>query len=339
MLNYRLLVLISVLSFGSSAFADQLLMKNGSRIIGTLVSAEGERVVFNTPFAGDIEITEGNIETIITDTEVTLLMKDGRAYRNKRIVLGEGDLIAMSDDGPAVHFSVADVDMVNPEPWQLGDGYKWFGEFNIVADLERGNTDSDEMDVDFKSVWRSLEDRYTMSGTMELDEASGVKNKDNWQSRNKYDRFSAADPDNYWGVQAVFAYDRFADLDLRTTVGPYIGRQFYDGRLLDLSGEVGVVYVDEQFDVAEDGDFWGGNWELRVTSDILLKTELYLNQFGVLNFEDINGVLVDTIIGIKLPLFYGIQAALEATYEYDGGAVDEVDKLDRTYNFKLGYSW
>jgi hypothetical protein len=339
MLNYRLLVLICVLSFGSSAFADQLLMKNGSRIIGTLVSAEGERVVFNTPFAGDIEITEGNIETIITDTEVTLLMKDGRAYRNKRIVLGEDDLIAMSDDGPAVHFNVADVDMVNPDPWRLGDGYKWFGDFNIVADLERGNTDSDELDVDFKSVWRSLEDRYTMSGTLELDEASGEKNKDNWQSRNKYDRFSAADPNNYWGVQAVFAYDRFADLDLRTTVGPYIGRQFYDGRLLDLSGEVGVVYVDEQFDVAEDGDFWGGNWELRVTSDILLKTELYLNQFGVLNFEDINGVLVDTIIGIKLPLFYGIQAALEATYEYDGGAVDDVDKLDRTYNFKLGYSW
>ncbi len=339
MLNYRLLVLISVLSFGSSAFADQLLMKNGSRIIGTLVSAEGEKVIFNTPFAGDIVITEGNIDTIITDTEVTLLMKDGRAYRNKRIVLGESDLIAMSDDGPAVHFNVADVDMVNPHPWQLGDGYKWFGEFNIVADLERGNTDSDEMDVDFKSVWRSLEDRYTMSGTMELDEASGVKNKDNWQSRNKYDRFSAVDPDNYWGVQAVFAYDRFADLDLRTTVGPYIGRQFYDGRLLDLSGEVGVVYVDEQFDVAEDGDFWGSNWELRVTSDFISRTELYLDQFGVLNFEDINGVLVDTSVGIKLPIFYGIQAALEVKYEYDGGAVEEVDDLDKTYNFKIGYSW
>jgi hypothetical protein len=339
MLKYRLLVLIGVLAFGSNTFADQLLMKNGSRIIGTLVSAGSEKVIFNTPFAGDIEISEGNIETIITDSEVTLLMKDGTAYRDKRIVLGEGDLIAMSDDGPAVHFNVADVSMVNPEPWQLGDGYKWFGEINTVAVLERGNTDSDEWDVDFNSVWRSLEDRYTIRGVLELDEANGEKNKDNWQVRNKYDRFSAADPDNYWGVQAVFAYDRFADLDLRTTVGPYIGRQFYDGKRLDLSGEVGVVYVDEQFDVAEDGDFYGGNWELRVTSDFISSTELYLDQFGVLNFEDINGVLVDTIIGIKLPILYGIQAAVEVKYEYDGGAVDDVDELDRTYNFKIGYSW
>jgi hypothetical protein len=339
MLKYRLLALIAVLVSGSGALADELLMKNGSRIIGTLVSAKADKVVFNTPFAGDITIKNGNIATIITDTDVTLLMKDGNAYRDKRIVLGENDLVAMSDDGPAVHFKVADVSMVNPEPWQLGDGYKWFGEANIVADLERGNTETDEYDVDFKSVWRSLEDRYTMRGTMEIDEANGEKNKDNWQSRNKYDRFSSRDADNYWGVQAAFAYDKFADLDLRTTVGPYIGRQFYDGSILDLSGEVGVVYVDEQFEVSEDDDFWGTNWELRVTSDIILKTELYLDQFGILNFDDIEGVLVDTVIGIKLPVYHGIQAAVEMKYEYDGGAVNGVDELDRTYNFKIGYSW
>jgi hypothetical protein len=339
MLKYRLLVLIAVLVSGSGALADELLMKNGSRIIGTLVSAEPGKLIFSTPFAGDITIRKGNIETVITDTDVTLLMKDGNAYRDKRIVLGEHDLVAMSDDGAPVHFKVADVSMVNPEPWQLGDGYKWFGEFNTVAVLERGNTDTDELDVDFKSVWRSLKDRYTMRGVLEIDKANGEKNKDNWQLRNKYDRFSTTDPDNYWGVQAVFAYDAFADLDLRTTVGPYIGRQFYDGRLLDLSGEVGLVYVDEQFDVAEDDDFWGGNWELRVTSDFVSSTELYLDQYGVLNFDDINGVLVDTIIGIKFPLLYGIQAALEVKYEYDGGAVEEVDDLDKTYNFKIGYSW
>jgi len=339
MLKYRLLVLISVFAVGSSAFADQLLMKNGSRIIGTLVSAGGEKVIFNTPFAGDIEIAEGNIETIITDSKVTLLMKDGTAYRDKRIVLSDDGLVAMSDDGPAVRFEVTDIDMVNPEPWQVGDGYKWFGEFNTAALFERGNTDTDELDVDLESVWRSLEDRYTIRGALELDEANGEKNKDNWQLRNKYDRFSAADPDNYWGVQAVFAYDKFADLDLRTTVGPYVGRQFYDGKLLNLSGEVGIVYVDEQFNLAEDNDFWGSNWELRVTSNFVSRTELYLDQFGVLNFEDINGVLVDTIIGIRLPLFYGIQAAVEMKYEYDGGAVEGVDDLDRTYNIKIGYSW
>jgi hypothetical protein len=137
----------------------------------------------------------------------------------------------------------------------------------------------------------------------------------------------------------VFFHDEFADLDLRTTVGPYIGRQFYESNLLTLSGEVGVVYVDEQFDIAEDDNFYGGNWELMVTSDIIPKTELYVEQMGVLNFDDIDGVLLDTIVGIKLPLLYGFQTAFEAKFEYDGGAVGDVDTMDETYSFKFGYTW
>ncbi len=339
MYKKQLVTAITVLLISAVAYADELVMNNGSRIIGTLVSAGGGKVVFNTPFAGDISINEDNIKLILTDTDVTLLMKDGASYRDKRIVMADDGLVAMSDDEPPIRFEVLEIELINPEPWQLGEGYKWFGEANTAALLERGNTDSDELDIDFKTIWRSLADRYTVRGTMELDEANGEKNKNNWQVRNKYDRFSDTDPDNYWGVQAVFAYDEFADLDLRTTVGPYIGRQFYENGLLTLSGEVGVVYVDEQFEVAEDNDFYGANWELNMTSDIIPRTELYIEQFGVLNFEDVNGVIVDTIIGIKLPIIYGFQASVEAKFEYDGGAVEGVDDLDETYNFKIGYSW
>lgn len=339
MYKKQLVAALSAMLISAGSQADELIMNNGSRIIGTLISADSGKVVFNTPFAGDIDIVEGNIKTIITDTNVTLLMKDGRAYKDKRIVLAEEGLVAMSDDEPPIRFEVMEIEMVNPEPWQLGEGYKWFGEANTAALLERGNTDSDEMDLDFKSIWRSLVDRYTVRGIMELDEANGEKNKNNWRLRNKYDRFSDTDPDNYWGVQAVFAYDEFADLDLRTTVGPYIGREFYGSDLLTLSGEVGVVYVDEQFDVAEDDDFYGGNWELSITSDIIPRTELYIQQYGVLNFDEIDGVLLDTIIGIKLPILYGFQASVEAKFEYDGGAVVGVDDLDETYSFKIGYSW
>ncbi len=41
--------------------ADELLMKNGSRLIGTLVSAENGSVKFKTPFAGELKIKLKNI--------------------------------------------------------------------------------------------------------------------------------------------------------------------------------------------------------------------------------------------------------------------------------------
>ena len=333
------LTLISLVVFTTVASADELLMKNGSRLVGTLVSSDENNVVFNTPFSGDITINQVNIETIITEDQVTLLMQDGTIYRDKAIVSQEDSLIVFDEGEKPISFAVGDIKMINPEPWRLGDGYKWFGQVNVALESERGNSDSDELDADMESIWRSLEDRYTIRGSWEIDETNGDRNKNNWKLRNKYDRFSKQDPDNYYGAQIAFEHDEFADLDLRTAVGPYIGRQFYEGDYLALQGEVGVVYVDEQFDVAEDGDFWGANWELRLSSGIIPKTELYVNQDGVVNLNGPEDSIVNTTVGIKFPLLFGLQAAFEALYEYDGGAVDDVDDTDETYNFKLGYSW
>lgn len=319
--------------------ADEMIMKNGSRLIGEIVSAEAGHIVFKTPFAGEITIASVNVLQVSTTDPVTLKMTDGTIYREKQIVSTEQGAAVRSEGEAPVFFEPGDIKYVNPEPWLLGDGYKWFGDANTTALLERGNTDTDEVDADFKSIWRSLADRYTVRGAYEMDKANGEKNKYQWRVRGKYDRFNNEDPDTYYGGQLVFFHDEFADLDLRTTMGPYIGRQFFESSLLTLSGEVGVVYVDEQFDMAEDDDFYGGNWELMVTSDIIPKTEVYIEQVGVINFDEIDGVLVDTIVGIRLPLLYGFQTAFEAKFEYDGGAVGDIDEMDETYNFKLGYTW
>jgi putative salt-induced outer membrane protein YdiY len=331
------LVLVSVL-LAATANADELIMKNGSRLIGKLISAGGGTVVLDTPFAGQLNIKSENIESITTDESVTVMMKDGEIFREKQIVATASTVEISNGDTPRT-YPVTDIDLINPEPWLLGEGYKWFGKASTALAIERGNTDTDELDVSGESIWRSLVDRYTVRGSYERDEANGEKNKNQWTLRSKYDRFRQKNPSDYYGIQVYFKHDEFADLDLRTGIGPYIGRQFYESSLLSLSGEIGLVYVDEQFDVAEDNDFVGGNWELRLTSDIIPRTEFYVNQDGVLNFDDADSMLVNTTIGLGLPIIYGVEAALEAKFEYDGGAVEGVDEWDQTYSFRLGYKW
>ena len=331
--------LLGVALMANLAAADELLMINGSRLIGTLVSASESEVIFDTPFAGEITLKQENIEKILTTEGVTLLMNDDRVYRNKKIIEEEGELIVLDQNAAPVQLELADIQFINPEPWRLGEGYKWFGQVNAAIESERGNSDSDELDVDFESIWRSLEDRFTIRGLVELDRNNGDKTKDTWWVRNKYDRFSTEDPDNYFGYQIYFEYDKFADLDLRTMTGPYIGRQFFENDILNMHAEVGVVYVDEQFDVAEDSDFWGSSWEVRLTSGIIPKFELYLDQAGVLNLNDTADSIANTTFGIRFPLIFGLQAAAEAKWEYDGGAAEGVDDTDETYNFKLGYAW
>lgn len=323
----------------TAASADEIFTENGSRLTGTLVSASDNEVVFETPFAGEITLKQANIKKIITQSPVTLLMEDGSVYRDKDIIADEESIFVLKDNQQHAIFDVADIQLVNPEPWLLGEGYKWFGIFETTIESNRGNTDSDKVDVELESIWRSLVDRYTIRAGWEIDEADGDQIKSNWRLRNKYDRFVRNNTDNYYGIQLFFEHNKFADLDLRSTLGPYFGRQFFETEYLNLHGELGVVYVDEQFDEAEDDGHMGGTWEIRIVSGIIPNAELYFDHAGILNVEDISDVITKTRIGLRYPLFYGFTAAADVSHEYDGGAVEGVQDTDESYNIRMGYRW
>ena len=340
MKTIRIFLTLGFTTLCCSSFADEVYMKNGSKLVGTLKQAEGESVVFNTPFAGDITINQANIERIITENLVTIMMKDGAIYHDRRIDVSEEHLVATAENQPPVGFATADIEMINPEPWKMGEGYEWTGNTSAALESERGNSDSDEWDIDARLVLRSLINRYTFDGEMEIEENGGEKTSDDWKMLWKYDRFNQPRSPNYRGVNARFEYDKFADLDLRTTLGVHIGRQFMRRDILTLQGELGPVWVDEQFNVAEDNDFPGALWALEATSDVLgFGTTLYVNHDGILNFDDAADLILNTTIGIRFPLVLGFETRFEAKYEYDGGAVEDVDNLDETYKFRIGYAW
>lgn len=336
----RMLTLLALMAFAFNVGADELTMKNGSRLVGTLVSAGDDVVTFDTPFAGTLSIKLENIEHVVTASPVTVQMEDGQVFYDRTIDDRDGQLVVIGEGEPEAIYTAADIDMINPEPWKLGVGYRWTGDVSAALESERGNSDTDELDVAAKTEWLSLVDRYTIRYAQELDKNEGTKTTDNWNAKFQYDRFLVSNPVNYWGIKAWFEYDKFQDLDLRSIVGPHIGRQFFDNGKLSLRGELGPVYVDERFDVAEDDDYVGALWQFQATSDILgFGTTLYANHDGLLNFEETDNVLLNTRLGIKMPLIYGFQTSFETLWEYDGGAVEGVDEWDKTYNFRIGYAW
>ena len=338
--NAAVLAVLVTLGFVAGAQADQLVLKNGSVLVGELVSATADKIVYDTPFAGRISIKQENIVSITTDKPVTLKLKNGAVYRGAYIATSEDEITVRSEGGAPVPFEPVDIEKVNPEPWEIGEGYKWSGRVMLAVELERGNGDTDEWALDVESVWRSLVDRYTLEADLDYEESGGRRTDNNWTLLGKYDRFLAGDPDNYWGVKTLFEHDEFADLDLRTTAGPYIGRQFFDTDRMRLQAELGPVYVDENFDEARDQEWWGASWVLRAESDVVgLDSTLYLKHDGTLNLEQTSDLILNTTIGIRFPLLHGFETAFEAEYEYDGGAVDGVDELDETYNWKLGFAW
>ena len=117
-----------------------------------MVSSEAGQLLFRTPFAGIIRVSSKNVLEVRTDKPVTIKMTDGTIYKDKLIVSSDQGT-AVRDKGEApIFFKPGDVELANPDAWQLGEGYKWYGELNSAIGMERGNTDSDEFDFDFKSI-------------------------------------------------------------------------------------------------------------------------------------------------------------------------------------------
>jgi hypothetical protein len=317
---------------------DEILLKNGSRILGTVTKARDGVFEVDTEFAGTISIDRTKVESLNLHGSLTVLMEDGSTIRDQAIFVEEAGITVTTETGDQRTYAAHDVSILDPEPWELGVGYKFSGLVNVSSSVEKGNSDTDEIDYKAETVWRSLRDRYTVKMHGELDEANGTRNVANTRITGKYDYF--LEGDNYWGIKLAAKKDEFADLDLRAYIGPYYGRQFHERRIFTFSGEVGVTYVTEDFIVAESQQYPGAQWEVNLTSDYLgLGSRLYVEQGGIWNLKEREDIILNTTLGVSIPLLGRLEAAAEIFLEYDSGAVKDVEELDQTYKLRIGYTW
>ncbi|MEH6583220.1 MAG: DUF481 domain-containing protein, partial [Halioglobus sp.] len=214
-----------VLSFSAVAYAeeaaeavaeaaaeplDMVLLKNGSKVFGTITSARDGVIVLETDFAGTLNIDATTVDSMTSQGSLVVQLADGYVIRDQPVIVEEDSLLVTLDSGEERPYSMSDVLLMNPEPWELGDGYKPFGLVSFAWALERGNSDTDELDYKLESYWRSLEDRYTLKLNGEIDETNGLKNADNWQVVGKYDYF--LERENYVGAKLAAEQDEFQDL-------------------------------------------------------------------------------------------------------------------------------
>jgi putative salt-induced outer membrane protein YdiY len=321
---------------GQVAAADRIALKDGSVVFGTVTDADGGVVKVETDFAGTLAIEQEQIASLRTEAPFTLQLDDGTVIESRPLAVENSQLV---DLGTGASYAIDDLTRVNPEPWELGNGYHWTGLASAGLSIEQGNTDTRELDYKIESIWTSLLDRITLRLIGEYDEANSEKNAENWIFTSKYDRF-VEDEDWYWGAHAIFEHDEFADTDLRTTVGPYLGNRFFTDPVFTMEAEVGFAYVWEEFIVAEDQEYAAMTWHLNMSSNWLGDgTRLYFQQTGTWDLEQTSDVLINSTAGLSVPLLLNIEGAAEVILKYDSGAVDNVESLDQTYRFRLGYSW
>ena len=74
----EVVALILFLGLASAVFADQITLKNGDRLTGTVVKSDGKVLVLHTEFAGDVTLQFAAITQITTDKPLHVALKDGQ---------------------------------------------------------------------------------------------------------------------------------------------------------------------------------------------------------------------------------------------------------------------
>ena len=349
----------------------RIVLMDQSVIWGEVIDIREGEVVVETQWLGEVSIDLTAIMLLESDQEIELLTKDQNKFALSSLQVVEGVVVLEDKENLAVD----ELYVANPEDWEEGRGYSLEGRVTSAVEFLRGNTSTDQFNANFETILRSQRDRITFRGDYAETRAvvlspeydalgepvlddngdqavtkTSTPTIDNWAIVGKYDYF-LSNSQNYLGVNLGVNADRFADIERRAYIGPYFGRKLFVDKTYQLDAELGLSYVETDF-IERDYDddpvaanspdnyFTGIN--LNFTGETELfdgALNLYLRQTNILNVSDMDKSIYRTTFGLRFPLLFGLEAAAEASADYDGGAAPGKEKLDEALRFRIGYNW
>ena len=142
----RLLLPLFCLLLPVSGWSDEVFLKNGDRLTGTVKTTKEGKLMVKTSYAGDIGIALKDIQRVVTEKPVSVTLDDETTLTG---ILsspdGAGMRIAADVDQEARTVAMEQITAITiPEI----PGVKIKGSSNVGLDMNRGNTDQDTYHVD-----------------------------------------------------------------------------------------------------------------------------------------------------------------------------------------------
>ena len=333
-----------------------------SVIYGEITDIHDGELYVTTEWMGEVTIALSSVLQLVSNQDIELLTTEQEKLALSSFMISDGEVVLDAAD----NLTVDQLDVANPEEWEQGHGYRITGRVTSAIEYNRGNTETDKLNLDAESIFESRRDRITLradyeessalvvekddNGDPALDDVGNVIKKseptaDNWRVEGKYDYF-LSEPRNYLGSTLGFRSNEFADIDRRSYISAYFGRKILTRETLTFDAEVGFSYVDTDFTESEndteseDESYTGLN--VNFSAEALLfdsNVTLYFRQANIINLSSAQKSIYRTKVGLRFPLLLGLEAAAEATADYDGGAAEGKEKLDQTLKFRIGYTW
>jgi putative salt-induced outer membrane protein len=237
------------------AFADQITLKNGDRLTGTIEKSDEKQLVIKTEFAGEVTVQWPAVQEIKSDQQLHVGLKNGQTVVGP-VSTTDGRIEVSTKttgnvEAPKENIAVmrSDAEQAAWEKLQHpGLLQGWAGGVNVGFGLTAGNSETKNLALAFNGVRTGLRDKLTLYTTsVYATSATATPNvtANNNKGGARYDRDITKRLFAF--VNADFFTDALQDLNIRALGGGGLGFHVIKSESTSLDFLGGVNYTHENY--------------------------------------------------------------------------------------------
>ena len=264
------------LSLGA-AWADQITMKNGDRVTGSIIKKDGKTITIKTTEFGEVTTPWDHVESITADKPVTVVLQNGQSVQGTLATTGgKVEVVAPNrrvDVAPAEITTIRNADEQRAYERLLKPGWLdlWAGTATLGLAGTSGNARTSTFTTSVAAARVTNTDKTALyfNAIKASAFANGITSDTAQAIRGgvSYDRNLS--PRLFLNLFNDYEYDRFQNLDLRFVIGSGLGFHAIKGERSALDLLAGFDYTHSRFSTPEirnSGEFyWGDDYKLKLT--------------------------------------------------------------------------
>jgi putative salt-induced outer membrane protein YdiY len=253
----RLWAALSVFAFCSMLFADQVVLKNGDRLTGSITKSDDKTLSIKTEFAGDVTIQWPAIQEISSTEPLHVALSSGKTVVGP-VTTADGNLAVTTSASGTVKVPKDDVTALRNDTEQTAYEKSlhpsllqgWAGGANVGFSLTRGNSQTKNLALAFTADRKTRTDDISLyaNTVYAANDAPGAVPRTTASADQGGARYSRnLGPRLFVYGSADFQTDALQDLNLRSVLGGGLGFHAInrDRTTLDFLG--GLNYTKESY--------------------------------------------------------------------------------------------
>ena len=322
---------------GVSSAQDSVTLQNGDRLSGKIESVTAAGVVISSPATGTVTVKVDEVASLTSSSPIKLATASGDKLEGTITGMQGGQLQVGSPSGPR---TLAANELVAWKP-----DTEWTGSIAVGGTLSTGNTERRSATANAEAIRRSEDTRLTLRGTWDYSEDQDqTVDPPDWNITQrrlfgsaKYDWFFSKKA-YLWG-QGTAENDKFADLELRSTIGGGLGYQIYDEKDYSLQTELGLSYFDEKRYVNPDDSYLAARLAYRARWSPNDKVTLLQDGEFYPSLEDVEDFYARLDTRARASLTDTMFAQLQWVFDYDNTPAPDFERQDHRFIASIGWSF